>query len=326
MEFIKQLFIKKNIEEKDIFQMKQKHFGPANRDKVVYRIEEDNKNLGFFAMYRYWLEYLYFADICGYTPVISAGDNFAYKEESEAAGSNNPFEYYYVQPSEVSLREVRFSNKVIFSDVAHRKMVELIFTGKVNNYKYNKQYLRMMAHIVKKYIRFNPNTERYMNENLKKLGLNKGKVLGIHIRGTDFRAKYNNHPIYISESDYFTQLNHILKKNSYEKIFVATDDKRILSNFIKEYGEQICFYKDVERSSRNKSVAFSQCNRINHKYLLGMEVIRDMYTLSMCTGLIGGVSQVAICAQINKLARNEKYEDLKIMDKGLYKNNHYFVR
>lgn len=51
-----------------------------------------------------------------------------------------------------------------------------------------------------------------------------------------------------------------------------------------------------------------------------------MYTLSMCTGLIAGISQVAICAQINKLARGEQYKDLKIIDKGINVNNHIFKR
>ncbi|MCM1261851.1 MAG: hypothetical protein NC313_03945 [Butyrivibrio sp.] len=326
MDNLKRLFIKKNTEETDIFKLKYKHYGVLNRDKILYYIEENNKDLGFFAMYRYWLEYLYFADICGYLPVVSAGKDFAYKEEGAVNETTNPFEYYFLQPSAISVQETRHSKQVILSDIVHRKMVELIFTGKAGNYKYNKRYLSMMSYIVKKYVHFNKYTEEYINESIKKLNFGQEKMLGIHIRGTDFRAKYNNHPVYVSEEDCFEEVEKMLKKNSYSKIFVATDDKRILSAFIKKYGGYICFYGDVERSSNNKSVAFSDNSRDNHKYLLGLEVIRDMYTLSMCNGLIAGISQVAICAQINKLARNEHYEDIKIIDKGLYKNSHYFAR
>lgn len=313
-------------EEPDIFRLRQRHYGPANLEKTIYYIEEDNASLGFFAMYRYWLEYLYFADICGYTPVIHAGNNFTYREKKPVNKTTNPFEYYFLQPATISIKEAKISSKVIQSDIVHRKMVELIFTGKVCNYKYNNRYLYMMGHIVKKYIKFNDYTKRYISKSVEKLGFSNERVLGVHIRGTDFRAKYDNHPMYVTEDDCFEEINRILEKNNYNKIFVATDDKRILANFVRKYGEKIIFYKDVERSSVNKSVAFSHNSREHHKYLLGLEVIRDMYTLSKCDSLVAGISQVAICAQINKVSRGEKYKDIKIIDKGFYKNGHIFTK
>ena len=52
------------IESKgNIFQPEQHRLGNKNKGKIVYLIEEDNENLGFFAMYRRWIEYLYFAHI-----------------------------------------------------------------------------------------------------------------------------------------------------------------------------------------------------------------------------------------------------------------------
>lgn len=325
MDYLKQLFLKNNTTETDIFRPKQRHYGFANQDKILYYIEEDNKNLGFFAMYRYWLEYLYFAEVCGYTPVVSAGEHFAYKEKNPIYETTNPFEYYFVQPAAIDIREAKRSSKVIISDAVHRRMVELVLTGRENHYKYNKRYLTMMGHIVKKYMIFNDATKDYIDKGLEQLGFDNNKTLGIHIRGTDYRLKYNNHPVYLSEDDCFVEVDRMLENGSYNRIFLATDDMRILRNFVKRYGEQLCFYEDVERSSKNKSVAFSDSNRDNHKYLLGLEVIRDMYTLSKCAGLVAGISQVAICAQINKCARKEQYEDIRIIDKGTYQNGHYFT-
>lgn len=99
-----------------------------------------------------------------------------------------------------------------------------------------------------------------------------------------------------------------------------------MKSFENKYGEKLCYYKDVERGSTNKSVAFCKNNREQHKYLLGLEVIRDMYTLSKCDSLIAGVSQVPICAQINKISRGEKYEVVKIIDKGINRNSHIFIK
>jgi hypothetical protein len=80
------------------------------------------------------------------------------------------------------------------------------------------------------------------------------------------------------------------------------------------------------RSSKNQSVAFEKNERKHNKYKLGLEVIRDMYTLASCDGFIGGISQVAICAQINKVANKESYEDLIVIDKGIYNNSRIFRR
>ena len=62
-----------------------------------------------------------------------------------------------------------------------------------------------------------------------------------------------------------------------------------------------------------------------HKYRLGLEVIRDMYTLAMCGGLVAGISQVAVCAQINKLAMGKEFEDLIVIDKGINRNAKNFL-
>lgn len=293
---------------------------------AVYFIEEDNKDLGFCAMYRAWIEYIYLADVCGLIPVIQAGKHFAYREDSAINGTRNAFEYYFEQPTSVGVRTAGRKRNVLHSCVFHREMVELVFTGKCAHYGYTKRYMHEMARIIRKYIKFNAQTQQYVDTGIEKLGINDAKVLGVHIRGTDFRAKYDNHPIYVTEEDCFQEVDYLLQEGAYEKIFVATDDARILKNFLIKYGEKMCFYEDVERSNRNRSVAFSKSSRRQHRYLLGMEVIRDMYTLSKCSGLVAGISQVAICAQIHKLANKQSYEDIKIIDKGIYQNSHSFIR
>ncbi|MDE6851317.1 MAG: hypothetical protein K2J67_02365 [Lachnospiraceae bacterium] len=323
------LFSEKSKKKEDVFQQETRHFGPKNKDKILYYIEDKDKNvhkLGFFALYRRWLEYLYFADVCGYAPVIYADSRFSYRESKAVYNTTNPFEYYFIQPAGISLQEAKCSDRVVMSDHIHREMVELILTGKRGSYKYNSRYLHMLAHVTAKYIRFTPHTQHYMDESLNKLAFGQEKILGVHMRGTDYRAMYHDHPVYVKEDECFKEIDKLLGKNLYNKIFIATDDKRILDKFVYRYGDKLCFYEDVERSGQNKSIAFHYSARDRNKYLLGLEVIRDMYTLSMCAGLVAGVSQVAICAQIHKLSRKEKYEDRVIIDKGLYNNQNFFTK
>lgn len=325
MKLLQSLYFTKKQDD-NLFKIKQRRFGLANKNKIIYLVEENNGDYGFFAMYRRWIEYLYFAQICGYTPVIRAGSDFIYQETLENRNGNDAFEYYFEQPSEISLEEVCRSYRVVFSEVRHRQMVEYVFLGKYDCYYYNKHYLNIMSKIVGKYIRFNSETWSYINSGIKLLNIKEAKVLGVHIRGTDFRKKYNGHPVYIDEQEMYGQIDRLLIDKKYKKIFLATDDKRILENFNKKYRQIICCYQDVLRSDKDRSVAFLNNSRRNNQYLLGLEVIRDMYTLSMCDGLVCGISQVAVCAQMHKLARKEKFLDLHVIDKGVYDNRRKFRR
>lgn len=312
--------------EEDLFRLRQQHMGTMNKDKTIYFVNEDNKDVGFFAQYRWWLEYLYFADICGYTPVIRAGDHFVYRERCEKGCINNAFEYYFGQPSGIGIREAYQSSNVVFSETKHRKMVEFIILGKYSCYYYNKQYLRMMARVARKYLKFNDMTKKYVYDGIKELGIGDGKTLGVHIRGTDFRKKYNDHPVFVTEEEAFFQIDILLSEHGYDKVFLATDDNRILYNFQQRYKEKMCSYPHVLRSGNDQSVAFKKDNRKYNQYMLGLEVIRDMYTLSVCEGFVCGMSQVSVCAQINKLARGERYQNFVMIDKGVYKNSRLFHR
>lgn len=92
----------------------------------------------------------------------------------------------------------------------------------------------------------------------------------------------------------------------------------------KAFGSKLLFYSDVKRTSEQQSVAFSDSRRKNHHFRLGLEVLRDAYTLAMCDGLIAGVSQVSICSEIVKKSKGEKYTYKKICDKGVYHNGNLF--
>lgn len=322
--FFDRVFLFLNETNENVFRFEQHRLGNINKGKIIYLIKEDNENLGFFAMYRRWIEYLYFAYICGYVPVIDAGEHFSYRNVARIKNTDNAFEYYFMQPAGISVEDACNSNRVIFSEVRHRQMVELVLLGRYDCYFYNKRYLHMMSDIVRRSVKFNQATWDYLSKGINKLGISKNKVLGVHMRGTDFRKKFNGHPVYITEQEMFDKIDSIILKYGYNKIFLATDDESILKSFTLKYHDFVCAYIDVVRSDKMQSVIFQKNNRRNNQYLLGLEVIRDMYTLSLCDGLICGMSQVTVCTQMNKLARREKYENIEVIDHGIYKNNRNF--
>lgn len=107
---------------------------------------------------------------------------------------------------------------------------------------------------------------------------------------------------------------------------MATDDARLLQQFEDRYDRNLLYYEDVIRTDRNQSVAFSTNTRKNHKYLLGLEVLRDMYTLVTCDALVAGISQVSLMARVFRKSTGSDFQQKIIFDKGCYKNNNIFVR
>lgn len=277
---------------------------------LLYRIVIGSKGDGFFAEYRRLLNYLYYADQLHLIPYIEFTQDFTYAEKHSVLGTSNPFEYYFLQPcvSEEETREFRYflTSRDCDQDFARKLKPE-------NGYDTSEEYLTAMAEVTAKYIRPNPETERVL-EQARKLLAGK-KTLGVHVRLTDFRKNYFGHPVCITADHYLAVAKEALKKECFEQVFLATDDLETVQLFRKEFGDRLLLYSDVTRSNGEVSVAFSQSERENHHYLLGLEVLRDMETLALCDGLVAGKSQVSICAYIQRRVTGS-YTYQKILSEG----------
>ncbi|MDE7327733.1 MAG: hypothetical protein K2N63_15890, partial [Lachnospiraceae bacterium] len=103
----------------------------------------------------------------------------------------------------------------------------------------------------------------------------------------------------------------------YEQVFLATDSLEAIELFKKEFGDILVFYQDVQRSDGDVGVHEIENSRKNHHYLLGMEVLRDAYTLAACDSLVAGLSNVSFAAQYIKAANGSEYAEVVILDQGL---------
>lgn len=84
---------------------------------------------------------------------------------------------------------------------------------------------------------------------------------------------------------------------------MATDEQEAINVFREEFGDIIKVYEDTWRApDGDESVAYSQANRPNHHYLLGLEVLRDQHTLTRCSGIVCGVSNLKIMTRIMRQA------------------------
>lgn len=291
-------------------------------NKRVYVIQIDDSQCGFFAIYRYILEYIYFADKLNMIPVIDI-KNCLYKEKATIFGTDNPYEYYFKQPLNKRIEEISDLDHKCYSKVRDREIVSISFVGESATYNITEDYMDEMALVIKRYVKLNQKTQEYIEKSIQEI-IGSKKVLGVHIRGTDFEVEYTNHPKFVALEDYFSVIDEQLQRNDWDGIFLATDDNRILKKMKERYGQKLLTYTNY-RGDHKESIAFSDDARDKHKYTLGLEVLRDAYTLAACLGMVCGVSQVAICARMIKISQGQRYGFLKVLEKGISKDGLAFV-
>ena len=296
-------------------------YGNKQNSDTVFFIDMEESHSGFFAEHNRLLAMLYFADKYDMKPVVKYHKGYCYAEKKPVNGTMNPFEYYFEQPAGISLEELKSYKRVFRSRKENSYEVNKLCDDP-NGYTRSEEYLNEMARITAKYIRLNSIVEDKMSKEISELlGINRNsqnnKILAVHVRGTDFKQNFNGHPVNVGIDEYLETTIHTFEKGGYDKVFLATDDTLALEKYRKQFGDKVVFYEDVVRSDGNDTVMHSQMSRENHHYLLGYEVLRDMYTLAACDGLIAGLSQVSYAARIQKKSTGKDYSDLIILNKGI---------
>lgn len=290
------------------------HPGKLYPELLVYDINF-KEQVGFFAIMQWLLASLCYAERFYLTPVIRWTESKFYKERELINGTDNIFEYYYLPVSDVSPSDV-FKCKNVVSNAGGQRFAAFENNLVQDVYRKNIELTEKYGKLYRKYCKLNPITQSYIDTNLSET-INGKKVLGVHIRGTDFKREKNAHPVYISAKDYIKPVKKIMKIYGYDWVFLATDSLEAVNVFKKEFGKALVFYDDIIRSDGDVGLHYLRSNRENHHYKLGLEVIRDAYTLAACDSLIAGMSNVSLAAQYIKIAEYGKYQKVLNLDYGI---------
>lgn len=281
----------------------------AGDGSINYDIVMNNPNDGFFALTRWTLDYLYFADIRGFLPSVK-WEKSLYADPAKGADA---FELFFepIKNSESPSSTAAFEPK-------QRKDAEDL--NKNIYYQYSEEYIAAVAGTMAKYLSFRDEVRAEINKALSERGIS-SRVLGVHIRGTDYKKNYKNHPKYISPEEYYPHIDAALKTGRFDKIFLATDDNEILEEFIAHYGkEKILYADDINRGSGTKGIHINA----RDPYRAGVEVICDMACLAGCGGIVSSLSQVGLFARIYKKSMNTKYVEDVIVSNGINTNGQVF--
>ena len=214
------------------------------------------------------------------------------KDASLLFGTNNAWEFYFEQ------------NKLDLSQPI--KTMVSRDTGKVH-FRYNDPDVGMDLELGR------PWKKRFYNNFKLKPALkdfvedyyNKHFVsnitLGVQIRLTDQEQ-------YVKQTtkklgDYITRVNEILReKPEITQIFLATDDGLLIPDFIKSVTVPVIYHENIYRADAVKRHSgpydrFIDNPRHMHRYLLSLECLQDLWTLTKCDYLLKAeLSSISIAA------------------------------
>lgn len=208
---------------------------------------------------------------------------------------------------------------MVFAKYYHRYLIhDILGTG--TYYSDTEKEIKEFGRLKRKYLHYKPDVQMRLTSDIKSLFEQK-TVLGVHIRGTDYKRASNGHPTYIGIQDYIKEIDKIINGKHYDSIFLATDDQNAV-DVVRDKFKTIKFLNfNSFRSDGNVSVAMLDSNRENHKELLGYEVIRDVVALSLCDGFVGNLSMVSLAAQIEAEADNHEFVDKIVLTNGINNND-----
>ena len=230
-ELIEPLKTKKPEFLKNIKSFKRYSFGEKNKKIKFYVIKRNYNFNGLFSNLIFVIDHIKYAKEKKMIPIIDM-ENFVtvYNENNKINKSLNAWTYYFKQVSQYNLEEVYKSKNVYFSNDRR------IYKKEINEDK-------SLLKIYKKYIHINYDHMKYFKKLKKKIFYNKGKILGIHIRG-GMEKVVRGHSFPPRPEDILKELGRYTA--NYKFATLNTDDKNALKSLANS--------KDVEYNQRNRAI------------------------------------------------------------------------
>ena len=288
-------------------------FRALRKNKKVCVIQVMGPNLGLFADFARILAGIAYADRRNMLPVADMKTfNNLYLYDDEV-GVKNSWEYYFTQPSGISVDEAfSMKNFMTIDSVLcpnPRQRVQFFYN------KYGQ--LDYWRNICKEYINFTPEVLARL-EAMKTAHQGK-RILGVLVRGTDYAAsRPKGHPIPPTAEQAIEKVQEVMKSENFDSVYLATEDKIILEKFQAAFNDRLILpeaeYINYDYSKGNW-LANYESNRQNDKYLRGLEYLVSMLFLAKCCkGFITCITS----GSTGVMCLSEGFDYLYVFDLGLY--------
>ena len=210
---------------------------------------------------------------------------------------DNPWELFFYQPFNYTLKEVKQKAKKIKIFECKPDFLpstSVYFNSKIRDFWHNFEKTYMP---IKKEILIESN---YIFKNLFKGSL---KILGILMRGTDYISlKPATHPIPPEPEIVIRDIEILIKNETYEWLFITTEDDKIREAFINKFGQKIkymAYNKKINyNNTEKKYLGYNKNIKGNIKYM--KIYLLNIIILSKCIDIICAQTSGSIGAFVLK--------------------------
>lgn len=275
----------------------RKTLGNRNRNKTVFLLDYHCGAEGMVSIVNHIYMHIRWILAEGYIPVV---DLHLYPNQYLNTEKENMWEYFFEPVSDVSTKEAYESENVIS---AHENEI-ILSEAKINPYQGKWSTRVFNSEEFSKIIRLNKDTKEYIERIMpKELP---GSVLGIVMRGTDYRAWRRG----TVDIETFLRVSmHYKNKLEYEYVFLATEDAEYFEMFRQNFGDKMLTVdqKRVWYDYENKEyVPVKTLFGSRDGREAGRNYLAVIYCLSLCDSLLYNV----LCGAVNlaKVWNNNKYK------------------
>lgn len=195
----------------------------------------------------------------------------------------NTWELFFEQPAGISYNEIKNQkNKVIIENPSGPSIASYMD----ENPKAHKYW----KYIAQNYILFNSEMKNIISKYASDI-FDGSKVLGVMLRGTDYTRKTAmSHAIQPDVKTVISEIKDVIEKYSFNKIFLASEDKKLFDTITKEFGEivysipQKRFDEEITDKLGHRKDYATYAKEMNKSYLASIAI------LSKCNGFIAGMT------------------------------------
>ncbi len=277
-----------------------------------YIIKPDNYETGLFSYFNLFLPQIMLAKTAGWIPVIDMQNEKNTYLEQHQIGELNAWEFYFEQPGHTSIKEISEDNCVSNFFKPFRSGP---YSGRAfyEDWYGEKTFWRRF---VSEEVCVKPDILKHVAGWWSKTFKEEDRVLGVLCRGSDYlRLKPTGHARQPEPEQCIEKTKELMKVWNCNKVYLSTEDERILQLFRKELENGLFYYdKAYIKDPGTGYVTQVRLDRFDDARKQGEEYLIQILILSKCNALLAGACGGTIGAELF----SKGYEREFIWDLGLY--------
>lgn len=294
------------------FLQRKVNYGEKNTEKVIYLIRPNSEDgiQGLMSLFIQTMRKIDYAISKGYIPYV----DFKNYKTQYYDGINNVWEFYFTQPSNMTIDDVYSSRNVILSGLSLSKN-EDVTLFKSSIFTDNKICERCYK-LINNNISLSLEAKKIVEEQERLLNID--SCIGVYIRGTDYtKLKPSGEYIQPDIERVIKKTKEFLRRYPGNKIFLVTEDFENYKAMKSEFGDllKIATFDTFIQNYCGENFLSKSNVLEDDKKKRGIDYLAKIVLLSKCKYLVSSITMGSISAYA---MNGNRYEDSYIFDLGVY--------